>query len=400
MNRSKRCKKTVLFQVPYVDPSTPAAVNVWVKNIAKAFAIANFKPTIQYLSKNRFSSFFLDGVQFFSMSFPFTSIMKTPKLRAVFLPVIQDYYLEKFGKYYSIIAPMGGVVSNEREARKNEAIQRNGARHLLPILEHPSVTNHKFNETTSNFRQIANGYDYLMPITTYLRDLFIEHGRTKPSLLNPIIVDTKAIQVSAFPTSQPIKNLVYSGNLGHEEEMHILLDMFVLVQKELPDMKLHVLGGGSTPRVTKNILQKYKEHYSKTKAFSNITFHGQISHSEVIQQYRMADAFVLPRPFREYSRAGFPTKLGEYLATGKPVITTGTGDIPIYLSDLQSAYLVMDSTASSFAEKTVQAITDSSAREIGLMGAKVAQDHFSIEASAKRIGSFLGEYYDEYFDNN
>ena len=46
----------------------------------------------------------------------------------------------------------------------------------------------------------------------------------------------------------------------------------------------------------------------------------------------------------------------------------------------------------SFAEKTIQAITDSSAGEIGLMGTEVAQEHFSIEASAKRIGSFFGEF--------
>ena len=396
MNQSNRRKKTILFQLPYSGPSTPAAVNVWVKNIAKAFVIANFKPTIQYLSEDTFSSFSSDGVQLSSISLPFASILKTPKLRAILFSFIQDYYLVKFGREFSMVAPLGGPYSLKHEHRKINKIRRNGAKYLHPILEHPKVrTGYGDKEVAEYLSTIANTYDYLMPITTYLRDLFTEHGRSKPSLLNPIIVDTKAIQVSAFPTSQPIRNLVYSGNLGHEEEMHILLDMFVLVQKELPDIKLHVLGGGSTSRATQNILQKYQEHYSNTKAFSNITFYGRISHSEVIQQYRMADAFVLPRPFREYSRAGFPTKLGEYLATGKPVITTGTGDIPMYLGDLQSAYLVMDSTANSFAEKTVQAITDSSAREIGLMGAKVAHEHFSIEASAKRIGSFFGEYYEE-----
>ena len=391
VNQSSGRGKTILFQLPYTGLHTPAAVNIWVKNIAKAFALANFKPTIQYLSKNRFSSFSLDGVQFSSISLPFATILKTPKLRAILFSFIQNYYLVKSSKEFSLVAPLGGPYSLKHEFRKINKVKENGAKYLHPILEHPKVrTGLEDKEVEAYLSTIANSYDYLMPITTYLRDLFTEHRRSKPSFLNPIIVNTKAIQVSAFPSSQPIKNLMYSGNLGHEEEIHNLLDMFILVQKELSDIQLHILGGGSSEKATRKLIQKYQEYCSSSEAFSNITFHGRIPHSEVIQQYGTADAFVLPRPFRDYSRAGFPTKLGEYLATGKPVITTGTGDIQLYLSDLQSAYLVMDSSADSFAVKTIQAITDSSARDIGLLGAKVAHEHFSIGASAKRIDSFFG----------
>jgi len=389
-------EKTIFFQLGYVSPDDSVAVNIWMKNIAKSFTLAGFKPTIQYLCKDTFKPFVEDGVEFISSSVASSVVLHLPKIRAILFPVIRDYYLEKYSKKYSIVAPVGGSYSLASEIGKVRKVHKNGAKYLHPILEHPKVrTGLGDKKIVAYLSTVANSYDYLMPITTYLRDLFTESGRSKPSLLNPIIVDTKAIQISAFPSSQPIKNLVYCGNLGHEEEMHILLDMFALVHQELSDIQLHVLGGYSTKKATREIIQKYKKYCSNSEAFSNITFHGQISHSEVIQQYGMADAFVLPRPFREYSRAGFPTKLGEYLATGKPVITTETGDIPLYLNDLQSAYLVKESTADSFAAKTIQAITHPSAREIGLTGAKVAHEHFSIEASAKRIDSFFGEYYEE-----
>ena len=234
--------RTILFQIPYICPYTPAAVNIWVKNIAKAFALARFKPTIQYLCKDTFATFTTNGVRCASVSFPFAAILKTPKLRAVLFSVIQDYYLEKFGRNYSIIAPLGGPYSLANEHRKIEKVNKNGAKYLHPILEHPKVRTQYGNDRVTNYLlRIANSYDYLMPITTYLDDMFREHGRTKPSLLNPIVVDTKAIPTSGLQSSHSITNLLYCGNLGHEEEIYILLDMFSIVQKELPDAELNIL---------------------------------------------------------------------------------------------------------------------------------------------------------------
>jgi len=388
MSIEEKMNQSVLLQLLYSSPSKSSAVNVWTKNLAKAFFLAGYSPTIQYISNGYFLPFTLNGVKYKPVAFPFAFSLRIPKLRGVLYSIIQDYYLSRLGKNFSLVAPLGGPYSLKDEQRKVGVVAKTGAKYIHPILEHPKVRTGKSDrELAMYLSRIADSYDYLMPITKYLRDLFIKHGRAKPCLLNPIIVDTKAIQISV-PSSKAITNLLYCGNLGHVEEIQILVDMFAIVNKELPKVKLHILGGASTKMETRSIIEKYK----KTSSDSSIVFHGPVSHSEVIQQYSRADAFVLPRPFRDYSRAGFPTKLGEYLATGKPVVTTATGDIPLYLGDRHSAYLVDDSTSSSFAEKTIQAITDSSAKEIGLIGAKVAQKHFSIQASAERIVSFFNEY--------
>jgi glycosyltransferase involved in cell wall biosynthesis len=39
------------------------------------------------------------------------------------------------------------------------------------------------------------------------------------------------------------------------------------------------------------------------------------------------------------NRAGFSTKLGEYLASGNPVVAAGVGDIPLYLKDRENAFV-------------------------------------------------------------
>ena len=47
----------------------------------------------------------------------------------------------------------------------------------------------------------------------------------------------------------------------------------------------------------------------------------------------------MARPDSRQARGGFPTKLGEYLATGKPVCVTKVGEITVYLEDNVSAFL-------------------------------------------------------------
>ena len=392
MSLMERKNKTILLQLLYASPGTSSAVNIWAQNLAKSFLEAGFCPTIQYLSKNFFLPFSSNGVRFKSVALPFAASLKVPKLRGMLYSVIQDHYLASYGKEFTMVAPLGGPYSLKDEQRKVRLVAKAGASYLHPILEHPKVrTGFNDNNVATYLSELANTYDYLMPITEYLRDLFSKHGRIKPSLLNPIIVDTNAFQISAS-SSKPLTNLLYCGNLGHAEELQVLIDMFLVVHKVKPNVTLHILGGASTSKGTRNIVQKYKKYCNDSGVFSSIVFHGLLTHSEVVQQYSIADAFVLPRPFREYSRAGFPTKLGEYLATGKPVVTTATGDIPVYLKDQHSAYLVEDSTPRSFAEKVIQAIADSSAKRVGLNGAKVAHEHFSIKASAERIASFFNEY--------
>ena len=47
---------------------------------------------------------------------------------------------------------------------------------------------------------------------------------------------------------------------------------------------------------------------------------------------------VLARPDNIQAKGGFPTKLGEYLATGNPVVVTKVGEIPNYLIDGVNAF--------------------------------------------------------------
>lgn len=90
------------------------------------------------------------------------------------------------------------------------------------------------------------------------------------------------------------------------------------------------------------------------------------------------DATCLITTARSYKSGGFPTKLGEYLATGKPVIATAAGEIPLYLEDRLNAFLPTPGNIQEIAEALIFIHQNpKTATEIGYQGSIVAKSSFN-----------------------
>lgn len=109
-----------------------------------------------------------------------------------------------------------------------------------------------------------------------------------------------------------------------------------------------------------------------------------------------ADLLALPRPDSKQAQGGFPTKLGEYLATGKPVCATKLGELPDYLKNNESIFFAQPGSVKSFADAMRWALSDTeNASRVGLNGKKVAQKEFNKDIQAKKLHQFLLELQDE-----
>ena len=105
-----------------------------------------------------------------------------------------------------------------------------------------------------------------------------------------------------------------------------------------------------------------------------------------------ADLLVLPRPDSKQAQGGFPTKLGEYLATGKPVCATTVGELPDYLIDNESVFFAQPGSVESFADAMRRALSDpENAKRVGMNGKKVAQKEFNKDIQAKKLHQFFLE---------
>lgn len=99
---------------------------------------------------------------------------------------------------------------------------------------------------------------------------------------------------------------------------------------------------------------------------------------------------VLARPNNKQSEAGFPTKLGEYLATGKPVVVTRVGEIPEYLEDQVNAFIANPGDAGNFALKMKQVMLNyDKALNIGHAGRQLAHTTFNSTFQGNELAGWL-----------
>jgi glycosyltransferase involved in cell wall biosynthesis len=113
------------------------------------------------------------------------------------------------------------------------------------------------------------------------------------------------------PKRGSIFRIVYSGGLYSEHGIDLLLQAFNLANQ--PDWRLLITGYGDKKEVIR---------YASMKN-PCIEYKGFLSTQELFSLYRSADVLVNPRlTATKLARMAFPSKLVEYLGTGKPVVST------------------------------------------------------------------------------
>lgn len=76
-----------------------------------------------------------------------------------------------------------------------------------------------------------------------------------------------------------------------------------------------------------------------------------VSYTEVPTILNEADVLVSSQPDTVRASGGFPTKLGEYLMTAKPVLCTEVGEIAEYFVNKKEVYLAIPGSPEDFADK-------------------------------------------------
>lgn len=122
---------------------------------------------------------------------------------------------------------------------------------------------------------------------------------------------SEVIEKPAGVGNQQAFTLMYAGDLSELKGIPLLLDAFAQVGGQ--DVRLWISGRGD--------LQAAVE--AAAARDPRITYLGYLEYKEVLARYRRATVLVNPHSTKhESSRYLFPSKLIEYLAAGRPVITT------------------------------------------------------------------------------
>jgi glycosyltransferase involved in cell wall biosynthesis len=201
----------------------------------------------------------------------------------------------------------------------------------------------------------------------------------------PITVDFEVFSDPASLNEKSAVRIFYGGSFGEKDGLDFLLDAFEIVATEEPSAELILTG--KPPRAG---MGKVLEHMDASPFKSRIKFLGYLPDQEYFKVLKQSDIFVMSRTNSDYAQAGFPFKLGEMLASGKPVVASRVGDVPLFLTDKFDALLVQPESAKEIAEAIIYLINHpDAAKQIGMKGRETAVQNFDAARITKELKLIL-----------
>ncbi|MGF2414764.1 MAG: glycosyltransferase [Ferruginibacter sp.] len=102
------------------------------------------------------------------------------------------------------------------------------------------------------------------------------------------------------------------------------------------------------------------------------------------------DIFCMTRVNSKFANAGFPFKLGEFLASGKAVIATNVGDVPNYLFNDINAMVVNPDSVEEIVDALLILIEHPEKRQaLGKEARKTAEKFFDSDAVGMKLLSIF-----------
>lgn len=274
------------------------------------------------------------------------------------------------------------------------ACKRAGTKMLMEKSEFPFVLMRDGQEIKKGWRKVYGEWwnkmvgrilDGMIVMTTPLLDYYKTRLRPNCKMVHiPMTVDASRFLIPK-EGSEYGDYIAYCGNMtGNKDGVENLIEAFVPVEKKYPSIKLLLIGGANKPERMKEL-----KDMVKNRGLNNVIFYGRAPREEMPRLLTNAKMLCLARPTTTQATYGFPTKLGEYLATGNPVVVTTVGDIPRYLNDSNS-FIVKADDNSAFSNRMLEVLSDyDNALKKGARGKELALKVFNAEEQSKVLHEWL-----------
>lgn len=243
-------------------------------------------------------------------------------------------------------------------------------------------------KSEKSFIDVVSKIDYFVCMTNTLLDHYRKMAKPEAKFIHlPMTVDLKRFIGIPDTTIYSKPYIAYTGTFNNAKDgVDILIKSFAKIANKYPQYHLYLAGFW---HYDVPMQEKLIEEFGLT---NRITYLGVLNKDQIPMFVCNADLLVLSRPDSHQAQGGFPTKLGEYLATGNPVCVTKVGEIPDYLEDNVSAFMATPGDVDSFADAMDRALSNpDNAKKVGLAGREVAEREFNSEIQAKRLYEFLQE---------
>jgi glycosyltransferase involved in cell wall biosynthesis len=236
-----------------------------------------------------------------------------------------------------------------------------------------------------NYKHLNKISDKLLVFSLYLKDFYVRLGYNE----NEIMVQPNLTDFDFWkPDSNDIRyTFGYSGAPYLKDGLHDLFKAISQLNNEDLDISLLVIGDAT---FGKSLIPSLKEECTRLGISEKISFSGLVEMSVVKHYLSECKILAITRPSTLQTKAGFPTKLGEYFATGRPVLATTFGDMDKYFTDGTDIIMAKCGSYHAIAQKIKWMIKNSQELElISKRGYDRAHELLEYKSSVKRMISFL-----------
>lgn len=187
----------------------------------------------------------------------------------------------------------------------------------------------------------------------------------------PIVVDVHEQVPVEYPAGEPL--VVFAGSPVYDETIRFIFAAMEHVWRTVPDCRLVVTGANPADPAARWLLTEAR----RVGADPRVHIAGYLAREDLLRLYAGAHALLAPLFDDVSSKARFPTKVGEYLASARPVVTTRVGEIPRYLEDDVTAVVCSPGDPELYGRRILDLLDDpAGAAAIGREGRLLAETRF------------------------
>ncbi len=200
----------------------------------------------------------------------------------------------------------------------------------------------------------------------------------------PILVDTAEQTLREYPAGKPV--VLFAGSTDYDTTIRFIIDSMMVVWRNCPECRLMITGTRSGDPTGEQLIQDIR----KRSLLGLVEFTGYLTRPELLDRYASSWALLIPLFEDVRSKARFPTKIGEYLASGRPVVTNSVGTVNRYLHDGVNAFVCPPNDPFLYGKKIMEAIEDKErSQAVGLGGRKVAEERFHYSVYGEVLSRYV-----------
>ena len=282
--------------------------------------------------------------------------------------------------------------------KKKLVFEMNGIANEEQKLKKRSILNRILVYLIQKGEKMAAGYsDRIVSVTSQIASYLMAHFNCQPSKIEIIGngVNTKKfypIQDEVLLLNLrkrlgiPYKDIVilFVGNLAPWQGMEYIIQIAPLLIKEVENIRFLIIGDGI-------LKDEFKKKVNALGISAHFIFTGMVDYEQIPLYINIADVCVLPK--RRLKSGYSPLKLYEYMACGKPVVSSRVEGLE-FIEDEGVGRLVDPEDMESFEEAISDLLKNFQKREdMGRKGLQIANKRFNWDSKVAKIEKILKNWH-------